>query len=242
MNNRTRNHSIWISSRRLVVSLVCLLGLASAGCAPATTQPAEPTAQEAVVPAPTQTLPAPTATSEASVPDGWTTYDSQRCEYSLSYPDDMQNTPNGTASRILGIEVADLEMGMRNFMYISTIDPESQNLEVGSIYNYNPSDANFLLKMPVGESQALQGNPQTSEWFTFQRLPDRSISGYSAQAYENTQPWEFPPGTREIRYYLVQDGCTYQIGAYVDTTESDQPGAITQALFEQIVDTIQVRP
>jgi len=242
MNKRTRNHSIWIGSRWLVICVVDLLGLASAGCAPATQQPVEQSVTEVFMPAPTQTQFAPTATEGASIPAGWTTYSSQRCEYSLSYPEDMQISPNGTASRTLSIKVADPETGARNFMYISTIDPETQNLEDGSIYNYNPSEADLLLSLPAGESQALQENPQTSAWFTYTHLPDRSIGGNTAQAYENTQPWEFPPGTREIRYYLVQDGCTYQIGAYVDTTESDQPGAITQALFEQIVDTIQVRP
>ena len=45
---------------------------------------------------------------------------------------------------------------------------------------------------------------------------------------ENIQPWEFPPGTKEIRYYLQANGCTYLIGGYVDATGSNQPGLSTK--------------
>ena len=67
------------------------------------------------------------------------------------------------------------------------------------------------------------------------------IGDQMAQAYENTQPWEFPAGTKEIRYYLKANDCTYQIGGYLDTTSSTQPGAISEDLFNQIVATFQVK-
>jgi len=80
------------------------------------------------------------------------------------------------------------------------------------------------------------------EWFTYTRLPDTVINNYAAQTYENTQPWEFPAGTKEIRYYLKANGCTYLIGGYVDTTGSNQPGAINEELFNQVIATFQVNP
>jgi hypothetical protein len=78
--------------------------------------------------------------------------------------------------------------------------------------------------------------------FTYQRQSDTLISGYTAQTYENIQPWEFPGGTKEIRYYLSLNGCMYLIGSYLDTTQSNQAGAITEELFNQIVATIQLNP
>jgi len=64
----------------------------------------------------------------------------------------------------------------------------------------------------------------------------------AAQKYENVQPWEFPSGTKEVRYYLSLNGCTYQIGGYLDTIQTNQPGAITEDLFNQIVATIHLMP
>jgi hypothetical protein len=77
-------------------------------------------------------------------------------------------------------------------------------------------------------------------WFTFTRRPDTTIGDQVARAYENTRPWEFPAGTKEIRYYLKTDNCIYQVGGYMDTTGSTQPGAITEDLFNQIVATFQL--
>jgi hypothetical protein len=79
-------------------------------------------------------------------------------------------------------------------------------------------------------------------WLTFERKLDIQIGGYTAQIYENLKPWEFPSGMKEIRYYLSSDGCIYLIGGYVDATESNQPGAIMENLFHQIIATAQVMP
>jgi len=94
--------------------------------------------------------------------------------------------------------------------------------------------------MQIGESKSVHQAPGMESGFTFERKPDTLISAYAAQTYENLQPWEFPSGTKEIRYYLSLDGCTYLIGGFVDTTASNQPGAITESLFREIMATLQV--
>jgi hypothetical protein len=78
--------------------------------------------------------------------------------------------------------------------------------------------------------------------FTFQRQEDTMLSGHTAQTYENLRPWEFPEETKEIRYYLSLDGCTYLIGGYMDVAGSTQEGVITEELFQQIIATIQLIP
>ena len=94
--------------------------------------------------------------------------------------------------------------------------------------------------MQVGESKSIHTAEQMAPWFTFNRLPDTMIANQTARTYENTQPWEFPAGTREIRYFLSANGCTYLIGGYMDTTGSGQVGAIHEALLNQIIATFRL--
>jgi hypothetical protein len=191
---------------------------------------------------PTPTTGSPIATGEALIPEGWMTHTSQRCEYALSYPADMEISNEGAYSRSLGFKLANPDEGARNFVYVSVIPDEYQNLGVESIYNYDPTEAGLLLNMPVGASESVRDIPQVAQWFVYERQPDTTISGYAAQTYENVQPWEFPDGTKEIRYYVALDGCTYLIGGYLDTTGSNQPGAITEELFQQIMATVRLMP
>jgi hypothetical protein len=96
--------------------------------------------------------------------------------------------------------------------------------------------------MQVGESQPLHDNQDLAAWFTYERLPDEMIDGNIALTYENQQPWEFPTGTKEVRYFVSIDECTYLIGGYLNNTGSAQPGAISEDLFHQIISTIQLMP
>jgi hypothetical protein len=193
---------------------------------------------------PTPITPSPTATGEALTPAGWMTHNSQRCEYALSYPADMQVWYEGAYSRTFDFKLANPDEGARNFIYVSVINQENQIQILGgeSVYNYDPTEADLLLNLQVGENKSVREFSQAAQGFTYQRQPDTTISGYAAKTYENVQPWEFPEGTKEIRYYLSLNGCTYQIGAYLDTTQSDKPGAITEDLFNQMVATIRVMP
>lgn len=173
---------------------------------------------------------------------GWVTNTSQRCNYSISYPPEMQVTDENAYSRTFGFKLDNPGGVARNFIYVSAIVPENRSLEAGSIYNYDPAEADILLGLQVGESKPSRDVANVVQWFTYQRLPDTPIGGHVAQTYENTQPWEFPDGTKEIRHYLSLNECTYLIGAYLDTAGSNQPGTISEELFNQIVATIRLTP
>ena len=222
--------------------IAVLIMLVSVGCAPASTQPTgQPVPAETEQQA-TPTTPSSTPTSEAMMPPGWGTYTSQRCEYAISYPAEMQVSNNGTYSRIIDFELADPQEGVRNFIYVSVIDLEAQSMSEEGVYNYDPVATEILLNMQVGESMSLHEVADLAQWFTYQRMEDTIINNYPAQTYVNLQPWEFPGGTKEIRYYVSLDGCTYLIGGYMDTTGSNQPGSITEELFNQVVASIQLSP
>jgi len=184
-----------------------------------------------------------TVTSDIVVPAGWlmVSHTVQSCEYSLNYPADMQFTDQGANSRFLSYVPADPNDIIWNFIYVSIISDELQTSSEEDIYNYNPMAAGLLLDLQIGESVPLHDNPQIASSYTYQRLPDRIISGQTAQAYENVQPWEFPVGTKEIRYYVSVNDCTYQIGGYLDTTQSNKPGTIVEDLFNQIIDGIHIK-
>ena len=191
----------------------------------------------------------PAETSQALIPAGWATYTgaSQQCEYAISYPPEIQVTDQTPYSQTFGFKLTDSDAGARNFIYMSVITPEIQNtvkegLYNHDVYNYDPAATEILLNMQVGESKPVHQSPSVATGFTFERKPDTQISDHTAQTYENLQPWEFPSGTKEIRYYLSLDGCTYLIGGYMDTTGSNQPGVITEDLFHRIVATFRVRP
>jgi hypothetical protein len=191
----------------------------------------------------------PAETSQAPVPATWVTYTSasQQCKYMISYPPETQVTEQTPYSQTFGFNLIDSDAGARNFIYMSVVTPEIQNMVKDGlynhdVYNYDPVATEILLNMQVGESKPVYQAPGMETGFTFERRSDTQINGYAAQTYENLHPWEFPSGTKEIRYYLSLDRCTYLIGGFVDITESNQPGAITESLFQQVIATVQVMP
>lgn len=242
MNVSTQLRNRLTHQRRTALSIAVLVLMVSVGCSPVSTQPSLEPTLITTEPQAAPTAPVATATSEEQIPAGWTTHTSQRCEYAISFPSEMQVNTNGTYSRTLEFELSNPDEGARNFIYVSVIDQEIQSMDEEGVYNYDPAEAEILINMQVGESKAVREVSNVAQWFTYQRLLDTSISSNIALTFENTQPWEFPEGTKEMRYYLSLDGCTYLIGGYMDTTGSDQPGAITEELFNQIVATIQLTP
>jgi hypothetical protein len=206
-------------SKRLI--FLSLLLCAAAACVPQNTPPA---AQ------PTPTL-AP----------GWETYSHQgQCVYAINHPSDLDITSQGPYSSIFGYATSEAGGSVPNFLYVSVIPDGFPSGGDEIIYNYDPAETNTLLNLQVGESISLRADPNLAPWFTYTRLSDASLSNQSAQTYENTQPWEFPPGTKEIRYYLQGNGCTYLVGGYISTVGSGQAGAIDQELFEQIIATFRL--
>jgi hypothetical protein len=223
-----------ISARIVILSL--LFG-GVAGCAQVGTQPVEPVTPTQTVPS----IPSPTVPVEATLPSGWETYASQgQCGYAISHPADMDGSSQGTYSWILNYSGTDPSGVVPNFVYVSVIPDDFQSGESGVIYNYDPAEAETLLNMQAGESRSLRDDPNIAPSFTYTRLPDTTLGNQTAQMYENTQPWEFPAGTKEIRYYLKANGCTYLIGGYVDATGSNQPGAINEELFNQVIATFRL--
>jgi len=191
----------------------------------------------------------PAETNQEPIPATWTTYTSasQQCGYVVSYPSELQVSEQTPYSQIFSFQLADSDAVNPNFIYVSVVTPEIQNMVKEGIYNhdvynYDPVVTETMLNMQPGESKSVHQAPEMEIGFTYERKPDTQINGHIVQTYENLQPWEFPSGTKEIRYYLSLDGCTYLIGGFVDTTESNQPGAMTESLFRQIVATVQMTP
>ena len=223
MRIRTQVRDSWtrqLSTRLLILSL--LFG-GVAGCARAATPLS------------------PTPLVEATLPSGWETYTSPgQCAYAISHPANMDGASQGTYSWILSVAATEPSGPVPNFVYISVIPDDFQSDESGVIYNYDAAETTTLLNMQVGESRSFREDPNLAPWFTYTRLTDTTLGNQTAQTYENTQPWEFPPGTKEIRYYLKGNGCTYLIGGYLATVGSGQPGAISQELFDEIMATFQL--
>jgi hypothetical protein len=152
----------------------------------------------------------------------------------------MESTSQGMYSWSLSVSTTEPSGPVPSFVYISVI-PDGFQGGPGEIYNYDPGETQTLLDMQVGESRSVRDfDPNLAPSFTYTRLPDTTLSDQAAQTYENAQPWEFPPGTKEIRYYLKANGCTYMIGGYLTTAGSDGPRAIDEELFDQIIATFRL--
>jgi hypothetical protein len=214
--------------------IACLFLVGASGCAPAATQPL-PTA----APSP---IPTATVLAQPTIPAGWQTdTPALGCGFTISHPAELQGSQEGTYSWLIQIPVSELDQAARNFIYVTAVPGDFQGGTEGA-YNYDPAEADLLLGLQVGEAKALRDAADTAPWFTYTRMADVTLSGQAAQAYENLQPWEFPPGTKEIRYYLKANDCTYQIGGYLAAPGSDQLGAIPEDLFNQVVATFQMTP
>jgi hypothetical protein len=153
----------------------------------------------------------------------------------------MEVTGQGTNSWSLFVSSTEPSGPVPNFVYVSVI-PDNFQGGAGEIYNYDPAATEVLLNMQVGESKSVHPDANLTSGFTFTRLPDTTLSNPTAQTYENTEPWEFPAGTKEIRYYLKANSCTYLFGGYMATVGSGQPGGIDEELFNQIIATLRVIP
>lgn len=188
-------------------------------------------------------------TGQPPIPATWMTYNStnSQCGYGINYPPEIQVTEQTPYSQTFSFKLPDSDAGIPNFIYVSVVTPEIQKMvEDGiynhDVYNYDPTATSILLNMQPGESKSVHQAPGMEIGFTFERKLDTQISSHIAQTYENIRPWEFPNGTKEIRYLLSLDRCMYLIGGYVDTTQSNQSGAIVEDLFHQIIATVQVTP
>lgn len=126
-----------------------------------------------------------TATSEALIPAGWATHSGgQRCSYAIEFPADMQVTDQGPYSQINGFTSVNPDEGARNFVYVSVIDQQLQSTDDEPVYNFDPTEAETLLNMQVGESKAIREVADLGQWFSYQRMPDRPIAGYAAQTHQ----------------------------------------------------------
>jgi hypothetical protein len=222
----------------LIMVMLAISGCSAAASRPASTA-AEPPAAPTVVPS--------KAAGEVPIPAGWATSTGEQCKYAISYPSEMQVADQNAYSRTIGFKPASPDSGSPNFVYASVITPEIQNkIQQGTyaadVYNYDPAATDILLGLQVGEGKSVHPSAEMQAGFTYQRLPDSTLGGVTARTFENAQPWEFPPGTKEIRYYATSGDCTYLIGGYVDTTGSGQPGAIQAELFQQIIATVDLMP
>lgn len=226
-------------NKYLYASLVVLILLFAGieGCAPVTAQPVE-TADPAPSPMPENDV-SVTAESETFIGG------EGACAYSISYPSDMESGTLGWQYSWI-LRYHDLVLPppevANNFIYISALPARTPTDGVGVVINYDYAEVETLEQMEIGESTTLRSGSDTAQETIFTRLPDKIIADQVAQAYESTEPSNSSTRIKEVRYYFRDSDCSYLIGAHLNAADSDQAGAITEELFDQIIATFDLIP
>ena len=189
-----------------------------------------PTQKSAPTPTKTAATNTPIPTMPSIVPSDWLEYSSTEAQYSIFFPSHINsNCYNPYSCQFSGL--TSLGNGPASLVYVSVI-PSNVRLADGSIYNYDASESAILSTIKTGETKTTRPSPESKELETFyryKRLPDTRINNHTAKVFENSRPWEFPSGTKELRYIITNDTGMYMIGAYT------HPDGITEEIARTII-------
>jgi hypothetical protein len=171
----------------------------------------------------------------AQVPEGWQTFTEPTYGYTVSFPGEWEPCTETRYSRLFcEIQEEPAGLGPPPRLYISVIPQDSTNAD-GEVYNFMPGETiREFLSLPAGESRLKEPNAFPPEYFTYTRLPDRTVAGRTAAVIENAKVWEAPEGTKDRVYLIVTEGVTYMIGMYYETPEQ-------QEMFETVLDSFQFK-
>jgi hypothetical protein len=202
---------------------------------PAATATASETAQAVETLPPTEdgsTIPE----TGAQVPEGWQTFTDTTYSYTVAFPKDWEQCTETKYSHLFcEIQKEPAGLGPPPRLYISVIPQDNTNTDF-EVYNFMPSETiREFLSLPVGESRLKEPGVVSPEYFTYTRLPDRSVAGWTAAVIENSKVWEAPSGTNDRVYLIVTEGVTYMIGMYYETPEQLET-------METVLDSFQFTP
>lgn len=244
---------------RRIFPLLVLVVLLLAACQPAVTTTTAPDPAHTQAPAPSDTaetventasvelseaasptLPPTESTNHitppaAQVPDDWQRLTDSTLGYALAYPPEWVVCEEHPYSRIFcSPQEEPTGPGPALGLYITVVPQDYTNEDFGA-YNFIPMEkVREFMALPVGETALLHpgGLP---EYFTYTRLHNRMVSGWTATVVENSKVWEFPEGTKQRVVFIVTEGTTYTIGMYYQTPEQ-------LAQFEQVLDSFELIP
>lgn len=180
-----------------------------------------------------------TVTFKPVIPAGWNVYENVDLYYSYAYPLEFTRDMSGSYSAQLYRNATTPSASTVNFIYFSVV-PKSNTPQDGEIYNFSSRDYEVLMDMNIGEERSFSAESGLVEYFTYARLPDTTLGGYIARAFENEKPWEFPAGTKEIRYIVDRPEYIYVIGGYIETSSEPQR-FITRPLFDQVMASVWIQ-
>lgn len=189
-----------------------------------------------------QPTPLPTTTETQQPATNPTSQTGPLNSYTINIPSGFVFKNEGDYSRRIAKDIPPQGQGNPTFIYISIV-PKDQEKAEGTIYNYNQTDFNKLIRSQPSSTIVLGDsiNKDLNSYFTYTHEEGTMISGFGAKTFVNKKPWEFPSGTTEYRYIVEMANVHYIVGAYLNT-DATSPGHITRAEFDQILTTLKLTP
>ena len=85
-------------------------------------------------------------------------------------------------------------------------------------YNYSEESIKRLSELKIGKVASVNKKTGEDEWYSYQRIQDRVISGVDMKVFINEKPINFPKGTIEYRFIGQRGNRAIVAGGYVGTT------------------------
>ena len=111
----------------------------------------------------------------------------------------------------------------------------------GENITIKPKRENPFFILEIVDTRSLRENfndPGLDKSFSYTRSPDIKVGELTTKAYVNNNPWEFPQGVKEYRYFVEKDNFTYMIGGYIEG-KNFPVYYISEQEFDQILSTFK---
>ncbi len=144
-------------------------------------------------------------------------YNNDKIGVRLTLSNDFLAHDYSPISVVIVPQTQSTEQSPTRFIYMTVVRPDVPGGTDNGL-NYSEQMMKRLYDMKIGQVSAVNKKTGEDEWYSFQRLQNRSIDGVDMHVYVNEKPLGYPRGTTEYRFIGQRGGRIIVAGGYVGTT------------------------